>query len=148
MPRYLKGPIACDLKEKMVFLTGPQQVGKTTLAKTFLNKVEGRYYNWDRREDRKNILSAKWPAAESVVVLDELDKYRRWKSWIKGEYDTHGNRIHFLITGSARLDVYRKGGDSLQGRYHAHRLHGFTVGELQRTKIELDPGKKLSFLKL
>ncbi len=143
--RYLEEPIKKDLKEKMVFLSGPRQVGKTTLAKTFLKKEEDQYYNWDRREDRKRILSAQWPATPATIVLDELHKYRRWKSWIKGEYDTQGSRIRFLITGSARLDVYRRGGDSLQGRYHAHRLHGFSVGEVLKSSQPLVPGKDIEF---
>ncbi|MBI4768673.1 MAG: ATP-binding protein [Deltaproteobacteria bacterium] len=129
----------------MVFLSGPRQVGKTTLAKTFLKKEEDQYYNWDRREDRKRILSAQWPATPATIVLDELHKYRRWKSWIKGEYDTQGSRIRFLITGSARLDVYRRGGDSLQGRYHAHRLHGFSMGELLNSSQPLVPEKEIEF---
>jgi len=143
--RYLRDPIASDLEEKMVFLSGPRQVGKTTLAKTFLQRKTDLYYNWDNREDRRKILSSRWPAVKSTVVLDELHKYRHWKSWIKGEYDIHGGRIRFLITGSARLDIYRKGGDSLQGRYHAYRLHGFSVGELSHVRLALEPGKAIEF---
>jgi len=108
VPRYLKEPVSQDLGEKMVFLSGPRQVGKTTLAKTFLQQKTDLYYNWDNRQDRKKILASRWPAEKSTVVLDELHKYRHWKSWIKGEYDAHGDRIRFLITGSARLDIYRK----------------------------------------
>lgn len=143
--RYLKKPIASDLREKMVFLSGPRQVGKTTLAKTFLERKTGLYYNWDNREDRKRILAARWPAVKSTVVLDELHKYRHWKSWIKGEYDIHGDRIRFLVTGSARLDIYRKGGESLQGRYHAYRLHGFSAGELLHIRHALEPGNAIEF---
>jgi len=72
MPRYLNEPIRQDLKEKMVFISGPRQVGKTTLAKTFLERKEHQYYNWDNRADRKKILAAQWPAVESVIVFDEL----------------------------------------------------------------------------
>jgi len=129
----------------MVFLSGPRQVGKTTLAKAFLETQEDLYYNWDRREDRKTILAGRWPAVRSTVVLDELHKYSRWKNWIKGEYDTHGRKVRFLITGSARLDIYRKGEDSLQGRYHAHRLHGFSVGELLFPKGGLPSGGEMNF---
>jgi uncharacterized protein len=143
--RYLQEDIHADLQEKMVFLSGPRQVGKTTVAKTFLKTQDDLYYNWDRREDRQSILAGRWPAVRSTIVLDELHKYRRWKNWIKGEYDTHGDRVHFLVTGSARLDIYRKGGDSLQGRYHAHRLHGFSVGELLYTKRSLPAGEGLDF---
>ena len=143
--RYLEEEIRKDLEEKMVFLSGPRQVGKTTLAKSLLKSEADRDFNWDRREDRKEILSGLWPASRSTVVLDELHKYRRWKNWIKGEFDTHGGRVRFLITGSARLEIYRRGGDSLQGRYHAHRLHGFSMGELLSTRKELQAGGDLDF---
>jgi predicted AAA+ superfamily ATPase len=145
IPRYLKEPIARDLNEKMVFLSGPRQVGKTTLAKTFLTRTEDLYFNWDNRDDRKKILSSRWPAVPCIIVFDELHKYRSWKSWVKGEYDVHGERIRMLITGSARMDIYRKGGDSLQGRYHAHRLHGFSIGELAKTAAILEPGQEIIF---
>ncbi|MCP4753225.1 MAG: ATP-binding protein [Proteobacteria bacterium] len=143
--RPIRNVIETDLEEKMVFISGPRQVGKTTLAKTFLTGNEDRYFNWDHRGHRKKILSGRWPAGQSTVVLDELHKYVRWKQYIKGEYDVHGNRIRFLVTGSARLDIYRKGGDSLQGRYHAHRLHGFSVGELQKNQPLPEPGKEIVF---
>ena len=145
IPRYLQESILKDLEEKMVFISGPRQVGKTTLAKMFLEKEEDCYFNWDNRGDRKKILAARWPAVKSAIVFDELHKYKNWKSWIKGEYDIHGERIRFLITGSARLDIYRKGGESLQGRYHAHRLHPFSVGELQKTTFIPRPGKEIEF---
>lgn len=128
-PRYLEPFIAADLKRKMVLVAGPRQVGKTTLALTLMGE-DGRYYNWDNRADRKAILAAAWPVSPSVIVLDELHKYRFWKRWLKGEYDQHHRRHAFLVTGSARLDIYRKGGDSLQGRYHHYRLHPFTYAEL------------------
>jgi len=143
--RYLKDVIHNDLKEKMVFLSGPRQVGKTTLAKTFLIGKNDCYFNWDNREDRKKILAARWPAEDAIVVFDELHKYKNWKGWIKGEYDKHGERIHFLITGSARMDIYRKGGDSLQGRYHSQRLHGFSVGELSHTEKRIELGREIEF---
>lgn len=143
--RYLEDTLRKDLEEKMVFLSGPRQVGKTTLAKVFIENEEDRYLNWDRREDRKEILSGRWPATRCTVVLDELHKYGRWKNWIKGEFDTHGGRVRFLVTGSARLEIYRKGGDSLQGRYHAHRLHGFSIGELLGSGREIQPGGELDF---
>lgn len=143
--RYLNETIRRDLEEKMVFLSGPRQVGKTTLAKTFLKNKNDWYFNWDNREDKREILAARWPAESATIVFDELHKYKNWKSWIKGEYDKHGERIRFLITGSARLDIYRKGGDSLQGRYHAHRLHGFSAGELLHTNTKIEPGKEIEF---
>jgi len=132
LTRYLTDPVTSDLAEKMVFVAGPRQVGKTTMAKQIIEKSgPGEYFSWDRREDRKTIRAAYWPSGEALVVLDELHKWRNWKRWIKGEYDRHGDRLRFLVTGSARLDIYRRGGDSLQGRYHHYRLHPLTLAELE-----------------
>jgi uncharacterized protein len=133
VPRTREAPVRADLARKMVFVAGPRQVGKTTLARRLLADEEvGVYLSWDRAQDRKEVRAAQWPGGEALVVLDELHKWRPWKRWLKGEYDRHRDRMRFLVTGSARLDVYRRGGDSLEGRYHHYRLHPFTCGELAR----------------
>lgn len=130
--RYLSNHIRSDLKKKMVFVGGPRQVGKTTLARSILDGFErgGRYFNWDFDEDRRDILKKRWHAKDRLLVFDELHKYPRWKGWLKGIYDVSGENHAFLVTGSARLDVYRRGGDSLMGRYHYWRLHPFTLDEI------------------
>jgi predicted AAA+ superfamily ATPase len=128
--RYLEPAIEEDLSRKMVFLAGPRQVGKTTLARRLLAKsADGLHLSWDNRADRRDIRAARWPATGGLVVLDELHKWKGWKGWLKGEYDKHRDTTRFLVTGSARLDVYRRGGDSLQGRYHHYRLHPFSARE-------------------
>ena len=142
--RTLRVPITEDLQQKMVFLAGPRQVGKTTLAKQILTEAgDGAYFSWDNREDRRLVLSASWPPPPALVVLDEFHKYRPWKRWLKGEYDKHRDEYRFLVTGSARLDVYRRGGDSLQGRYHHYRLHPFTLSELEGRVPKLSPLERL-----
>ena len=136
MQRALEPFIIRDLSKKMVFLGGPRQVGKTTLAggvlKNFPYKKSrsGVYLNWDFDEDQHRILEKKWDQDHQLVVFDELHKYPRWKNWIKGLYDKTHPLHHFLVTGSARLDVYRRGGDSLFGRYHYWRLHPLSLDEL------------------
>ncbi len=70
------------------------------------------------------------PAGQPVIILDEIHKYARWRNLVKGFYDTKKAETAFIITGSARLDHYRKGGDSLHGRYHYYRLHPFSLREL------------------
>lgn len=129
--RYVHENILKDLNRKMVFIGGPRQVGKTTLAKNILEQVypSGRYFNWDSHEDRQNLLALKWHHDSGLVIFDELHKYKNWKNWIKGIYDTQKDPVRFLITGSARLDIYRRGGDSLLGRYHYWRLHPFGFDE-------------------
>ncbi len=130
----------------MVFVGGPRQVGKTTLAKTLASSFpSSSYLLWDNPRDRKSILKAEWPSQKSLVVLDELHKYLRWKAWIKGQYDKYLDHLRFIVTGSARLDVYRKGGDSLQGRYHYYRLHPFSLGEAQGSSLKQVPFKELVF---
>jgi len=143
--RYLQPDILADLPAKMVFVDGPRQVGKTTLARLCLGSVPGVYLNWDNRDDRREIKAARWPGTRALVVLDEIHKWRQWKRWLKGEYDAHGARLQFLVTGSARLDTYRRGGDSLQGRYHHYRLHPFSVAELASPGVRRNttPGHEL-----
>ena len=130
--RYIASHILDDLRKKMVFVGGPRQVGKTTLAKAILSKnfPAGIYLNWDYDEDRQDILQKRWSDENDLLIFDELHKFPRWKSWIKGLYDVSHEIHSFLITGSARLVIYRRGGDSLMGRYHYWRLHPFTLDEI------------------
>ena len=133
LPRCLSDPIRDDLRRKMVFLGGPRQVGKTTLALSILQADGPRhpgYLNWDDPRVRPGLLRGDLPGGEKLLVLDEIHKYPRWRNLVKGLYDVQGDRVAFLVTGSARLDHYRKGGDSLQGRYHHYRLHPFSLNEL------------------
>ncbi|MCP4298160.1 MAG: ATP-binding protein [Proteobacteria bacterium] len=121
----------------MVFLGGPRQVGKTTLSLLVLNqkipfrgKLPQAYINWDVIPDKEVLTLGKLPGNEALIVFDEIHKYAHWRNLIKGFYDRHHPHISFLVTGSARLDYYAKGGDSLQGRYHYYRLHPLTLGEI------------------
>ena len=112
---------------------GPRQVGKTTFALTFLSQPTEKhpgYINWDDISTRGNLLNGELPGGQKIVILDEIHKFARWRSLIKGFYDTNKSEISFIVTGSARLDYYRKGGDSLQGRYHYYRLHPFSLAEV------------------
>lgn len=127
--RYLAGQAEADLKKKMVFIGGPRQVGKTTLAKSLLPDQRG-YLNWDIPEHRERILSNKLPDA-GLYAFDEIHKYRHWRNYLKGLYDKHKDERRIMVTGSARLDLYRFGGDSLQGRYHYLRLHPLSAAELK-----------------
>lgn len=130
--RYLVESVLEDLQEKMVFVGGARQVGKTTFAVKIIGEKIGKfaYYNWDSRSDRKAIMKSDWPGDAQLIILDEIHKLRNWKRLVKGEYDKLKERYRFLVTGSARLDIYRRGGDSLQGRYHYYRLHPFSLAEL------------------
>lgn len=127
MERRLAPFVKKDLSSKLVLLTGPRQVGKTTLSRNLFKKAD--YLNYDARGDRKIIVDQTWDRTAELVVFDELHKMRKWKSWIKGVHDTEKRPPALLVTGSARLDIYRKGGDSLAGRHFVHRLHPVTPKE-------------------
>ena len=92
--------------------------------------VSRRYLNWDAGEDRENIMRERFPAGSGLLVLDEIHKYSRWRQVVKGLFDKRGGELSILVTGSARLDYYRRGGDSLQGRYHFFRLFPLSCAEL------------------
>lgn len=141
--RYLESCITQDLGKKMVFVSGPRQSGKTTMAMQLLRKIHPefpahRYMNWDAAEDRENIIRERFPADEGLIILDEIHKYSRWRQVLKGLYDKRKEELQILVTGSGRLDFYRHGGDSLQGRYHSYRLHPFSFREIKdQSKISL-----------
>lgn len=131
-PRYIEQNVVRDLaRNKMVFIGGPRQVGKTTLAQ----RIGARYYRhpqyllFDDRQDRKAIIAQTFNKNADLIIFDELHKYRHWKNYLKALYDKRKGDFHILVTGSARLDVYRHGGDSLMGRYYYYRLHPFSAAE-------------------
>ncbi len=131
------GAVTQDLKRKMVFISGPRQVGKTTFAVKTGGR-SGQYYNWDFAEHREKILKGIWPGQRCILLLDEIHKYRRWRNLVKGLYDVNKDKYNILITGSARLDAYRKTGDSLQGRYHHYRMHPLTLRETDGSRDAWD----------
>jgi uncharacterized protein len=128
MERQLKKQLVTDLNEyKMILLAGPRQVGKTTLSKSIYKSSD--YMNWDIDEDRTRILNKEFRKAP-LWIFDEIHKFSRWRNYLKGIYDQQGQSQKILVTGSAKLDILRKGGDSLQGRYYFHRLMPLTFAEL------------------
>lgn len=139
--RYLYTAIASDLKRKMVFIGGPRQVGKTTLSLCFTKpqtEESPAYLNWDDPGDRARILKNELPFRENLLIFDEIHKYRNWRNLLKGIFDKHKSRLRMIVTGSARLDYFRKGGDSLLGRYHYLRLHPFSLNELSAAPTPAD----------
>lgn len=140
-PRLYDAVLADHLTRyrQMALVSGPRQVGKTTICRS-AGEV---YLNWDNADHRRTILRG--PAAVAaaagldrlrdarpVIVFDELHKHARWKAFLKGFFDTYGDAARVVVTGSSRLDVYRRGGDSLMGRYLLYRMHPWTVGEWVR----------------
>jgi hypothetical protein len=124
-------------RRQMVFVSGPRQVGKTTTCRNMADD----YINWDNTDDRRQILKGpaviaqrlgldQLKASKPVVLFDELHKFPKWKQFLKGFFDTYADQMHALVTGSSRLDIYRRGGDSLMGRYFHYRMHPFTVAEI------------------
>ena len=131
----LKRHLAND--RQMAFVAGARQVGKTTVCRA----LESVYLNWENETHRDLILAGPEPIARQsgllelksklpVLVFDEIHKYRNWKRFLKGFFDTYEKSCRIVVTGSSRLDVYQRGGDSLMGRYFIYHMHPFSVGEL------------------
>ncbi len=132
---------------QMAFIMGPRQVGKTTLSLAMENGWDAvYYYNWDNQKDKELILAGPDAIVENigletlrreppVLIFDEIHKYKNWKIFLKGLYDSYPSMAHILVTGSARMDVFNKGGESLMGRYFPYRLHPLSVSEILRPQF-------------
>lgn len=127
---------------QMVFLSGPRQVGKTTVASAHADY----YLNWDEDGAKALVLAGQQRVADHcgfdlakakvpVVAFDEIHKYKRWKQFLKGFFDKYEKKCKVIATGSAKLDVYKKGGDSMMGRYFPYRVHPLSVAELITTEL-------------
>jgi uncharacterized protein len=144
--RYLQEIIVRDAlaHRKIAFISGPRQVGKTSMSTAILDasRQPHAYFTWDDDEFRKIWLKQPKRILDesTLVVFDEIHKDRLWKNRLKGLYDLYKNKVQFIVTGSARLDYYRKSGDSLQGRYFPYRLHPFSLNETP--KVPRPPGKE------
>ena len=135
MERYLKQALLADLERKVILLTGPRQSGKTTLSRML--SEDHQYLNHDLAEHRLLIAGKRWDREKSLIIFDELHKMNDWKSWLKGIYDVEGIPPRLLVTGSAKLDAFRKTGDSLAGRHFQFMLHPLDVKEaVDNTDLE------------
>jgi len=125
----------------MVFLAGPRQVGKTMLARQWLDKSNSKplYFNWDDIKTRQTYLADSRffeSCARTLgihdpwIVFDEIHKRSHWRDILKGVYDLFKDDFRFLITGSARLDMFRRSGDSLVGRYNLFHLMPLNISEV------------------
>jgi len=142
----------------MVFLSGPRQCGKTTCSEMATSHYEhSLYLNWDEKEHRKIILAGSTDIAnkaginqlredKTCIIFDELHKHKNWKQFLKGFYDLHKHKTHIIVTGSSRLNVFKRGGDSLMGRYFPYRIHPLSVAECNSAELptqEIKPPKKI-----
>ncbi|NCT57746.1 MAG: ATP-binding protein [Legionella sp.] len=132
---------------QMIFVMGPRQVGKTTVAqKMVAQHTHGFYFNWDNINDREQIIAGPNNIAKIInlpllsntkplIVFDEIHKFKNWRDFLKGFYDSYPNKCNILVTGSAQLDVFNRGGDSLMGRYFPFRFHPLSIAEITQRGI-------------
>ncbi|MCB1149444.1 MAG: ATP-binding protein [Chlamydiia bacterium] len=135
MERTLKKFIKADLPKKIVLISGPRQSGKTTLSKQLSKHYD--YFNYDAATDRLELTKQTWDRSAELLIFDELHKMKHWKRWLKGIYDTEGIPPEIIVTGSARLNIHKKVGDSLAGRYFHYRLHPLDLKEITK-ELKMD----------
>jgi len=146
MKRYLDDLVLNDLATKAVVLTGPRQVGKTTLSRQLMQSFgSAQYLNWDVLADRAVLQRQSWNPRAGLLVMDEIHKMPNWKAWLKGVADSRMAGQALLVTGSARMETFRQAGDSLAGRYFAFRLHPISVREWCEQQ-RVDPATALDHL--
>lgn len=144
---------------QMVFLSGPRQVGKTTTSQEASHESSLHFYfNWDNEDHRAKIIEGPEAIARAakldemtptlpIIIFDEIHKYRNWERFLKGFFDSYEKKCRIIVTGSARLDIYKRGGDSLMGRYLLYRLHPLTIGEIAHPTLsenEIQPPQEIN----
>lgn len=144
MDRIYLNPIKKYLNKKIVLVSGPRQSGKTTLAQMLSKNFD--YINYDNDEDRKILREKSWDRKKELIILDEIHKMPKWKQWLKGIYDKEGVTPNLIVTGSARVDSYKKVGDSLAGRYFNYRIHPLDVREVIHLNPKENPEKVIEKL--
>lgn len=146
--RRILTQLQADLQKKMIIMAGPRQCGKTTLSRNLAFSKQASYFTWDDPRARLRIQKRELDFDSDLWIFDELHKYRKWRDFLKGIFDLHHEKHKIFVTGSARLEAFARGGDSLQGRYFSHRLHPFTFSEIggypvvpldEMPKLPLDP---------
>lgn len=132
------------MDKKITLISGPRQAGKTTLAKMLQKKSD--YLNFDDESSQEIIFDKSWDRKCQHIIFDELHKMKDWKRWLKGVFDTEGISPCLTVSGSSRLETYRKVGDSLAGRYFHYRVHPFDLYELAQVAPSFCPHTSLERL--
>ena len=138
--RFLLSYLKKYLHKKILLISGPRQCGKTTLAKMISTNYD--YINFDNVKDRLILEEGSWDRKKKYVIFDELHKKKNWKSWLKGVFDSEGIPPGLLVTGSAKIDIYKKAGDSMAGRFFSFRLSPLSLKEL----CQNSSGKKINII--
>jgi len=139
---------------QMAFLMGPRQAGKTTLSLDAAGQWPLHFYfNWDNPAEKLLFLEGVEAIARQadlqelvtekpILVFDEIHKFGKWKNFLKGFFDLYEKKSRIIVTGSSRLNVYKRGGDSLMGRYFYYRVHPFSVAEIVSPEWIEEPIRK------
>lgn len=113
-----------------VVLTGPRQVGKTTLAMQLAAQIPALYLDLEDEQDRikvKEIKSFHQNNKDKLIILDEVQRVPELFASIRGIVDYERRSGHrnglFLFLGSASLDLLRQSSESLAGRISYLELH-------------------------
>lgn len=128
-----------------VVLLGPRQVGKTTLARGIADTRPGGalYLDLERPADRRRLEDADAYLREhygKLVVIDEIQRMPKLFEVLRGIIDerraTGERHGHFLLLGSAAIELMRQASETLAGRVAYLDLAGLTLDEVQPAGID------------
>ena len=126
-----------------VVLTGPRQVGKTTLALEIARERGGAYLDLERPSDRARLTDVDAYCrrnAEQLVVFDEIQRVPGLFEPLRGVIDRlrrDGRRTgHFLFLGSASIDLLRQSGETLAGRVAFCEMPPLNVREVGAERLD------------
>lgn len=135
LPRHARRQLLDGLSDTpVVYLQGPRQSGKSTLAQSLQEPLSGAPY---LSLDTITVLAAATEDPEGFVaglpkaaIIDEVQRAPALALAIKAAVDADRRPGRFLLTGSAGILSLPRLADSLAGRMELHTLWPFSQGEL------------------
>ncbi len=140
IPRQIQPQVSRLLEQfPAVAILGPRQVGKTTLATTLADALgeQALYLDLESPSDRAKLTEPELYLTQHenrLVILDEIHRLPRIFETLRSLIDRRRRKSkpsrHFLLLGSAWMDLLQQSAESLAGRIAYQELAPFSVSEV------------------